>query len=130
MQTRLSALLAGTPQAQLLVNDFFDGGTPLVTYDLLGGDLGTPVDPNDPDGDLAPTSTPYLSAFFGINNNILNPDGNDSPGLFGASGVVLQGLHDGGVNSTGGGRLLQRRCPPGRAESVARARARQHDRSR
>ena len=77
--------LAGTPQAQLLVNDFFSGGTPQVAYDLLGGDRGTPVDPNDPDSDLADTSTPYLSAFFGINNNILNPDGSDSPGLFGAS---------------------------------------------
>ena len=40
-----------------------------------------------------PSAWPIIE---GINNNILNPDGSDSPGLFGASGVVLQGLHDGG----------------------------------
>ena len=42
-QARLPAVLAGAPQAQQLVNDFFDGGTPLVAFRLLGGDIGTPV---------------------------------------------------------------------------------------
>ena len=76
-----------------MINDFFDGGTSLVAYRQLGGDVGTPTpSTTDPDDALLPTSTPYLSAFFGINNNILNPDGSESPGLFGASGVVLQRL--------------------------------------
>jgi hypothetical protein len=93
-------LLALAPGQAQLTNDFFEGGASQVVFRQLGGDVGTPTpSTTDPAGTLLPTSSPYLSAFFGINNNILNPDGSDSPGLFGASGVVLQGLHDGGVNS-------------------------------
>jgi hypothetical protein len=100
-QFLLNIALAGAPAAQQLTNDFFNGGTSLVTFRLLGGDTGTPLTPPDPNnpGALADTSSPFLSAFFNINNNILDPDGSDSPGLSGASGVVLQALHDGGVNA-------------------------------
>jgi hypothetical protein len=93
VQTGLDNATSGRPQQ--LINDFFDGGTPQVGYDLLGGDLGTP-DPAAPPtapADL-PTSTPYLSAFFGINNNVLDPDDTGAGGLSGVSGVVLQRLLD------------------------------------
>ena len=75
-------LLAATsdPQQEQFINDFFGGGASLVAYRQLGGDVGTPdTGTADPD-DVLPTSTPYLSTFFGINNNRLDPEGTGSPG--------------------------------------------------
>jgi hypothetical protein len=101
-QVVLNQLLARTsdPQQQQFLNDFFGGGASLVAYRQLGGDVGTPNTVTaDPD-DVLPTSTPYLSAFFGINNNVLDPEGTGSPGLSGAAGVVLQRLLAGNADST------------------------------
>ena len=95
-------LLAATsdPQQEQFINDFFGGGASLVAYRQLGGDVGTPdTGTADPD-DVLPTSTPYLSTFFGINNNRLDPEGTGSPGLSGASGVLLQRLLDGITDPT------------------------------
>ncbi|MCP9271760.1 hypothetical protein [Mycolicibacterium arenosum] len=83
-------LLAGfqAPEQQAFINNLFQGGVTQVAYQQLGGDLGTV----DEEGEPLPTSTPYLSAFFGINNNIVDPGGSGSPSLNGVSGVVYTRL--------------------------------------
>jgi hypothetical protein len=83
-------MLAGfqAPEQQAFINNFFQGGASQVAYAQLGGDLGT----LDEEGNPEPTSTPYLSSFFGINNNIIDPDGSGSPSLTGVSGVVYTRL--------------------------------------
>lgn len=82
-------LLAGfqDPQQQAFLNNFFQGGASQVVYNQLGGDLG---------GEEPGTTTPYLSAFFGINNAYADPDGTGSPALSGASGVVYTRLKQAG----------------------------------
>ena len=73
--------------AQAFLDNFYTGGVSQLAFAQLGGDTGTP-DEEGEEGDLLPTSTPYLSSFFGINNNIIDPDGSGSPSLTGVSGVV------------------------------------------
>ena len=83
-------LMAGfqAPEQQAFINNFFQGGASQLAYAQLGGDLGT----LDEQGEPVATSTPYLSSFFGINNNIIDPDGSGSPSLTGVSGVVYTRL--------------------------------------
>lgn len=75
------------PVQQQFLNDFYDGGATQLAYRQLGGDFN----------DEAPSTTPYLSAFFNINNPYgdLNDEGantgvSSDPSLHGASGVVYQ----------------------------------------
>lgn len=86
----LLRLLAGfqAPEQQAFLTNLAEGGVSQLAYQQLGGDM----DVEDEEGEPTPTDTPYLSAFFGINNNIIDPDGSGSPSLTGASGVVYTRL--------------------------------------
>jgi hypothetical protein len=83
-------LMAGfqAPEQQAFLTNLFQGGASQLAYAQLGGDLGTV----DEEGEPEPTATPYLSSFFGINNNIIDPGGSGSPSLTGVSGVVYTRL--------------------------------------
>lgn len=75
------------PVQRQFLDDFYTGGATRLAYRQLGGDF---TDPNT-------SSTPYLSAFFNINNPYgdenaagMNTGISSDPSLHGVSGVVYQ----------------------------------------